>query len=110
MSGPIAAIRRSWELFKQTWGDRVHRASRHFGGELPGAVAAGPHYLWVWWWGAIALGSVPLIILAVPAGDCGLLVAIALITGAINDVFQAPLYHYARTGNAGRFIDSDLSP
>ena len=42
--GPIAAIRRSWELFKQTWGEGFTGRAAISGGELPGAVAAGPHY------------------------------------------------------------------
>ncbi|WP_204139897.1 hypothetical protein [Halomicronema sp. CCY15110] len=35
--------------------------------------------------------------------------AIALITGAINGILQTSLYHYAKTGDAGRFIDTGLA-
>ena len=37
------------------------------------------------------------------------LVVISLLNGAVNGVFQASMYHYATTGDAGPFIDSELA-
>ena len=37
------------------------------------------------------------------------LVVVSLLNGAVNGIFQASMYHYATTGNAGPFIDNELA-
>lgn len=105
--GPTRAIRRSWDVFKQTWGENfTGRAVIGGVGCLVQfvlvAIIAGLFAV------AIATASAPLIVLAILFAIVAF-GAIALITGAINGVFQASLYHYATTGDAGRFIDNDLA-
>ena len=34
---------------------------------------------------------------------------IALLTGAVNGIFQTSLYHFATTGDAGPFIDTEAA-
>jgi hypothetical protein len=38
-----------------------------------------------------------------------MLVGVGLLNGAVNGVFQASLYQYATTGNAGKLIDTQLA-
>jgi hypothetical protein len=105
--GPIASIRRSWDIFKQTWGeDFTGKAVIGGVGCLVKlvllaiiaaliAVSAATNYL-------------PLLGIAILFGIISFVV-LALFNGAINGVFQASLYHYATTGDAGQFIDNDLA-
>lgn len=105
--GPIQAIRRSWEIFKRTWGEGFtgRAAIAGVSGLVQILLVLLVVALVV---GSIALGSLPLIILAILFGVV-VFSAVALITGAVNGVFQASLYQYATTGHAGRFIDNDLA-
>lgn len=104
---PIASIRRSWDIFKHTWGENF-TGKAVIGGvgclvKLTVlaiivaliAVTAATEYL-------------PLLGLAILFGIVSFTI-FALINGAINGVFQASLYHYATTGDAGRFIENDLA-
>lgn len=105
--GPIQAISRSRDIFKQTWGEGfTGRAVIGGVGILVQliliAVIVGLLVV------AISTGFVPLIVLTVLFGVVAF-GALALITGAINGIFQASLYHYANTGDAGRFIDNNLA-
>ncbi|MGB3491649.1 MAG: DUF6159 family protein [Elainellaceae cyanobacterium] len=105
--GPIAAIRRSWDIFKHTWGEGfTGRAVIGIVSWLVQflllAVLAGLFAV------AIAYASIPLIVLTVLFG-IATFGALSLMTGAINGIFQASLYHYAVTGHAGRFIDNHLA-
>lgn len=105
--GPIASIRRSGNIFKQTWGE-------NFTGK---AVIGGVGCLVKLMLLAIivALIAVTVATKYLPLLGLTILFAIlsfavlALIDGAINGVFQASLYHYATTGDAGRFIENDLA-
>ena len=36
-------------------------------------------------------------------------VVVSLLNGAVNGIFQASLYHFATTGNAGPFIDTGIA-
>ena len=101
------SLKRSFELFKQTWGEGfvgstaiggisclVTLAVLLIGG---GIIAAG-----------VLANSVALAILGAVLLVLGL-VAVSLLNGAVNGIFQASMYHYATTGNAGPFIDGDLA-
>lgn len=102
-----ASLKRSLEIFKQTWGESFV-GNTAIGGIsclvnlvillLTGAMIAG----------GIALGNVPLI---VGGGILMLfgLVVVSLLNGAVNGIFQASLYHFATTGDAGPFIDTTLA-
>jgi hypothetical protein len=106
-TGVRDSLKLSFELFKQTWGQGfvgstaiggisclVMLAVVLIGG---GIIAAGVlvHSLAV-----IILGGVLLIL--------GL-VAVSLLNGAVNGIFQASMYHYATTGKAGPFLDNELA-
>lgn len=94
--GLIAATWRSWDIFKQTWGESFTGKAAIGGvGCLVKlmilaiivaliAVTAATKYL-------------PLLGLTILFGIVSFTV-LALIDGAINGVFQASLYHYATTG------------
>ena len=101
------SLKRSFELFKQTWGEGfvgstaiggisclVTLAVLVVGG---GIIAAG-----------IALDALALVILGAVLLILGLAV-VSLLNGAVNGIFQASMYHYATTGNAGPFINSALA-
>ena len=101
------SLKRSLELFKQTWGE-----------SFTGRVAIGAlsclAYVAVIGvsGGLIALGVVAGLIPLVIVGAVALVLGIALVAllnGAVNGVFQASLYRFATTGDAGPFIDSDLA-
>ena len=101
------SLKRSFELFKQTWGEGfVGRTA--IGGIsclvtlavaliCAGIIAAG-----VW------INSLVLIILGAVLLVLGVL-AVSLLNGAVNGIFQASMYHFAITGDAGPFIDSELA-
>jgi membrane-anchored glycerophosphoryl diester phosphodiesterase (GDPDase) len=105
--GVLETLRRSWELFKRTWGESftgnaviggvsclVNLAILLVGGLLiAGAVASGST--------ALIVVAVALVVLA--------FVAVGLISGAVNGIFQASLYHFATTGDAGVYIDTELA-
>lgn len=105
--GVIESLKRSWQLFKQTWGEGFV-GSTAIGGIscllwlaviLVGGLLIGL---------AAALQSVVLIVLAVILLVLAL-VFLGLLSGAVNGIFQASLYHYAQTGDAGPFIDTELA-
>ncbi|MGK7943267.1 MAG: DUF6159 family protein [Microcystaceae cyanobacterium] len=105
--GPIGAIRRSWDVFRETWGEGFT------GRAMIGGVSCLVQFILLAILAALfVIGvstlSIPLIIVAILFGIISF-GAIALLTGAINGIFQASLYHYATTGDAGRFIDNDLA-
>jgi len=101
------SLKRSFELFKQTWGEGfvgstaiggisclVSLAVLLIGG---GIIAAG-----------VLAGALALIILGAVLLILGLIV-VSLLNGAVNGIFQASMYHYATTGDAGPFIDGELA-
>jgi hypothetical protein len=101
------SLKRSFELFKQTWGEGFV-GSTAIGGlsclVMLAVVLIGG--------GIIAAGVlVDSLALAIVGGVLLILglVVVSLLNGAVNGVFQASMYHYATTGDAGPFIDSDLA-
>ena len=98
--GPIAAIKRSGELFKRTWGERV-----------------GAHFALGW------IGSLPVLLVALPVGlllglldplagiIAGVLCAliIGLLTTTAETVFKAAVYQYAIGRPAGSFSEDRLA-
>jgi hypothetical protein len=101
------SLKRSFELFKQTWGEGfvgstaiggisclVTIAVLLIGG---GIIVAG-----------VLANALPLAILGAVILVLGLIV-VSLLNGAVNGIFQASMYHYATTGNAGPFIDDELA-
>jgi len=100
-------LQRSWHLFTETWGEGfvgsaaiggisclAYLAVLIIGG---GIVAAG-----------IYLNTIPLIVVGAIILLFGF-VLIGLLSGAVNGIFQASLYNFATTGNAGPFIDTELA-
>ncbi len=105
--GPIEAIKRSWVIFKKTWGEGfTGRAVIGGVGCLVQVVLVG--ILMALFALAIAAQSVVIGVLTVVLGVVAFS-ALTLLTGAINGIFQASLYQYATTGNAGRFLDNSLA-
>lgn len=101
------SLKRSLELFKQTWGEGFVGSTAIggisclvtlvvllvFGGIIAAGVLTGSLAL-------VIVGAV-LLILA--------LVVVSLLNGAVNGIFQASMYNYATTGDAGLFIDNELA-
>ena len=100
-------LERSWHLFKQTWGEGFV-GSAAIGGIsclaylavliVGGGIIAGGVYL----------HTIPLIVIGAVILIFGFIL-ISLLNGAVNGIFQASLYSFATTGNAGPFIDSELA-
>jgi len=100
-------LERSWHLFKETWGEGFV-GSAAIGGisclaYLAVLIVGGGFIA-----GGIYLPSIPLIVVGVAILLFGF-VLIGLLNGAVNGIFQASLYNFATTGNAGPFIDTELA-
>ncbi len=105
--GVMDSLKRSFALFKETWGEK-------FTGSLAiGAVSC------LVTLGLVLVGGV-LIVLAVATKSIVVIVLtvavvvlafifLSLINGALNGIFQASLYQYATTGDAGKLIDTQLA-
>jgi hypothetical protein len=101
------SLKRSFELFKQTWGEGFV-GSTAIGGvsclvSLAVVLASGGIMVagaLNGLWGLVILGAVLLVL--------GL-VGTSLLRGAVNGIFQASMYHFAATGDAGPFIDNELA-
>jgi len=101
------SLQRSFEIFKNTWGENFVGSMAVSGVSclayilvfiLTGAlIAAG-----------ITLDMIALIIAGVILMIFGVIL-VALLNGAVNGIFQASLYHFANTGDAGPFIDTKLA-
>jgi hypothetical protein len=103
--GVIASLKRSFELFRKTWGEDF------VGRETIGAAGCLVYLVILFVFGGLAaLGlandSDLLVVVAVVVGVV-LMAAVALVMGALNGVFQASLYRYATTGDAGPFIRTE---
>lgn len=105
--GVIDSLKRSIELFKRTWGEGFVGST---------AIGLASCLLTL----AVILVGGGLIILAVQTGSLALVILmivlvviavafVSMINGALNGIFQASLYQYATTGDAGRFISTDLA-
>ena len=105
--GVMDSLKRSVALFKQTWGE-----------QFTGSMAIGA----VSCLATIALGVVAAVLIGLAAAtESAVLIVLAiaivvlafiflsLISGAINGIFQASLYQYATTGDAGKLIDTQLA-
>jgi hypothetical protein len=105
--GVIESMKRSYALFKRTWGESFTGQAAI---SLIGCVATLAILLvgGVLVAGAAATGSFALIILAVVIVVL-LLVGVGLLNGAVNGVFQASLYQYATTGSAGALIETRVA-
>jgi hypothetical protein len=102
-----ASLKRSFELFKQTWGEGF--AGRTAIGGISCLVTLSVLLIGG---GIIAAGVLADVLALVIVGAVLLilgLVLISLLNGAVNGIFQASMYNYATTGDAGPFIDSDLA-
>lgn len=105
--GVIDSLKRSFELFKRTWGESFTGQTAL---SLIGCVATIAIVLIgvVLIGAAAATGSTALIIAAV-AIVVLLLVGVSLLNGAVNGVFQASLYRFATQGDSGKLIDTELA-
>lgn len=105
--GVVDSLKRSLELFKRTWGEQftgstaiggitclAYVAVFIIGGLIVFAAIATES-------AALIIGAIALVILAI--------VMLGLMQGAVNGIFQASLYKYATTGDAGPFIDTELA-
>jgi hypothetical protein len=105
--GSIASIRRSWDIFKETWGESFTGKAVIGGvGCLVKLVILAIIVALIAI--AAATNSVTPVGIAILFGIVSFII-LALFQGAINGVFQASLYQYATTGDSGRFIDNDLA-
>lgn len=105
--GVIDSMKRSLSLFKQTWGESfVGQTAIGLIGCVATLALMAVGGLLIF--GAVATGSVLLVVLAVILVVL-MLVGIGLLNGAVNGVFQASLYQYATTGSAGELIDTQLA-
>ena len=105
--GFMDSLKRSLQLFRQTWGESFV-GNTVIGGVsclITLAIIVIGTVLII---GAISTQSIPLIIFTI-----GLVViafvAVGLLSGAVNGIFQASMYQYATTGDAGKYIDGDLA-
>lgn len=105
--GFVDSLKRSMELFKQTWGEgfvgrtAIGLVSWVLGlaiGILCAAIVAV----------GLSYGNMAIVVVGVVLGIVGI-VMVGLMQGAVNGIFQASLYHYATTGDSGPFIDSRLA-
>ncbi len=105
--GPIEAIKRSGNLLKQTWGEQVI-----------GTFSMGIIFMLISLAAAIVVG-IPVMAIASATGSAiviGLgiaivvfvVMAINLVGSAMNGIFQAALYNYATTGQAGEFFEERM--
>lgn len=104
---PIDSMRRSLEIFKRTWGE-TFVGSTVIGGFaclISFAIIGIGALIFA---AGVATESIVLVVLAVGFVIIAFVV-LGLVQGAINAVFQASMYHYATTGDAGRFIDTELA-
>lgn len=98
--GPIATLKRSGTLFRQTWGENLVAQAGlgivTFVALLPGVFIAAVI--------AAAVSPVLGIIVAIPW-----IAVVIVVSTSLTAVFQTALYHYATTGEIpGSFADSDL--
>jgi len=100
--GPVEAFRRSVHLLKKTWGEElIGTFSFGLAFSVLGLPAAGLYFLSVISGkGALALGFMVLTALY--------LIILSVFQSALQGIFQAALYQYARTGEAPAGFEKDL--
>jgi len=105
--GVMDSLKRSLGLFKETWGET-------FTGNF--AISAVSCLVSL----ALGVAAVFLIGIAIASESTAFIIIsfaivilafvfLSLITGALNGIFQASLYQYATTGDAGTLIDTQLA-
>lgn len=101
--GPIAAVKRSTALLRQTWGERI------VGNAGIGLVFGLLMFLVIFGGGALAFAafqaSVTLGILVVVAIVL-IVVLLALISSALTAIFTASIYRFATKGDGGAMFDN----
>jgi len=101
------SLKRSVEIFKQTWGEG-------FTGDVVIGGLSCLVYLAIFLVGGglvvvgVMNGMIALIIFGVLVIILGITV-VDLLYGAVNGIFQTSLYNYALTGDAGPFIDTEMA-
>jgi hypothetical protein len=101
--GPGKALKRSGQLFKQTWGENV---AAQFGFGIFGVIAAIPAIIVV---AAVASANVLPLTIAVGAVAVAWLAVVSIVISAMTGIYKVALYHYAVDGKApAAFADSDL--
>lgn len=102
--GAVASLKRSLAIFRGTWGEGFT------GQAVIGGISCLAYLLVILAAGTlIGLGAaqeIPALIVVGIVGAIVLFGGLALLSGAVNGVFQASLYRYATTGDAGRLIDT----
>ena len=102
--GPGKALKRSGQLFKQTWGENV---AAQFGFGVFGVIAAIPAIIVVV---AVASANVLPLTIAVGAVAVAWLAVVSIVISAMTGIYKVALYHYAVDGQAPTaFADSDLA-
>jgi hypothetical protein len=104
--GPVDAVKRSVELLKRSWGENLIGnvgLGTAFGlmtflALLVGAVLIG---------GAVALHSLPAVVVAVVVVAVGL-VLLSLVQASLQGIYAAALYRYAEAGEVGAGFDQAL--
>lgn len=103
--GPIAAVKRSSNILKRTWGESL-------GGEgglgIVSFLLVLPAFLIVLPVAFLASDVSPVLMAAVVAAGVLYVVAISLVFAALNTIFRAGTYLYATTGQAPGAIDPQL--
>lgn len=104
--GPVAAVKQSAVLLKQTWGENIiGNAGMGLVFGLLYVAFVGIGLLWVYV--AAQTGSAPLII-SVLALIAVAVILLALIHAALQGVYAAALYRHATTGDAGSAFSGAL--
>lgn len=97
--GPVAAIRRSTEMLRRTWGENV---LAQFGFGIIGMVAAIPGILL----GVALISVLPVLGIAVLVAW---IVTVACVMSALTSVFKAALYQYATSGQSDPVFGDDVA-
>jgi hypothetical protein len=99
--GPIAAVKRSGQLFKQTWGENlITNAGIGLVGMLAMLAGAIPLTLFVLIGGPVAVIGVVAFVAWV--------IAVTLVTSALTGIFQTALYRFATGAPVPGFEDAQL--
>ena len=105
--GPIAAIKRSGGLLRQTWGEQIIGnvgIGLFFGLISLVVIIVGVGATVVLFQASVALGFVALIVMLLALGIVG------LIGSAVSGIYVASLYRYATKGNGGTMFSAADSP
>jgi hypothetical protein len=100
-------LRHALTLFKQTWGEGFVGSTAIGGISCLVTLAVlliGAGVMVA----SVLVEALALIIAGVVLLILGLVV-VSLLNGAVNGIFQASMYYFVTTGDAGPFIDSELA-